>query len=90
MSLVFRENAKNRQNHGVFEGSVMGVDNFSGSLFLIKRISQTAGFISKKYIHVSIIQNHEFINIQSQRVIFLQFDGLTSASPVRPLSYYFF
>ena len=24
MSLVFRENAKNRQNHGVFEGAVMG------------------------------------------------------------------
>ncbi len=28
MSLVFRENAKNRQNHGVFEGAVMGVNNF--------------------------------------------------------------
>ena len=28
MSLVFRENAKNRQNHGVFEGAVIGVNNF--------------------------------------------------------------
>ena len=34
MSLVFRENAKNRQNHGVFEGAVMGqLTVFSGSLF---------------------------------------------------------
>ena len=33
MSLVFRENAKNRQNH-VFEGAVMGVRRFLGLLFL--------------------------------------------------------
>ena len=31
-----RENAKNRQNHGVFEGAVMGVNNFPRYLFLKK------------------------------------------------------
>ena len=37
MSLVFRENAKNRQNHGVFEGAVMGVNNFPRYLFFLKK-----------------------------------------------------
>ena len=36
MSLVFRENAKNRQNHGVFEGTVMGVNNFPRYLLFLK------------------------------------------------------
>ena len=36
MSLVFRENAKKRQNHGVFEGAVMGVNNFHQVLIFLK------------------------------------------------------
>ena len=36
MSLVFRENAKNRQNHGAFEGAVMGVNNFHRYLIFLK------------------------------------------------------
>ena len=34
MTLVFRENAKNRQNYGVFEGAVIGVNSFVRFLFL--------------------------------------------------------
>ena len=49
MSPVFRENAENRQNHGVFEGAVMGVNNSSRYLFFKKTRSHKRA-AQKKHI----------------------------------------
>ena len=48
MFLVFRENAKNRQNHGVFEAAVMGIRFFRVVIFVMNGILQISGFINKK------------------------------------------
>ena len=53
MSLVFRENAKNRQNHGVFEGAVMGVNNFPRYLFFLMRIFRSQVSLTKKIRYLS-------------------------------------
>ena len=72
MSLVFRENGKNRQNHGVFEDAVMGVKIFH-SFFCGMEICKSQVSLTKK---VSIMQNQEDINFQSERTIFFKSDGL--------------
>ena len=62
MSLVFRENAKNRQNHGVFEGAVMRVNNFPRLLYFfgkyMLREKTSAIRYNKNYNH-----NFEFMRV---------------------------
>ena len=47
-SLVFRENAKNRQNHGGLEGAVVGLTVFLGCFFVMSGNLQIPGLITKK------------------------------------------
>ena len=46
----------------------------------MNEILQVPGFLNKNN-QVSIIQNQEVINIQSERIIFFKSDGLTLGPP---------
>ena len=60
MSLVFRENAKNRQNHGVFEGAVMGANNFPRYLFLKKWVSPDLRFHLQKKLGIYHLKQRRY------------------------------
>ena len=50
MSLVFRENAKNRQNHCSFEVAVIGGKQFSKKKIIIAELPQISIFDNRKKI----------------------------------------
>ena len=84
MSLVFRENAKNHQNHSVFEGAVLGVNSFFWfvSLWWTKFCKPQIS-LTKRIKYLSFITKKLLI-IKLKAIFCFKSDGLTLASLIWP------